>query len=66
MGKLYIEKDGSLIPTKLHKELGWKADGVIEKLFNELLESGLDVVEAKYIIDYSTMDASLNKLLNLK
>lgn len=66
MGKLYIKKDETHFPTDLHKELGRKADDVIDKLFNELLEGGVDIVEAKYIIDFSTMNTCLNKLINLK
>ncbi len=66
MSKLYTEKDGTHFPTELHKTLGSKADIVIEKLFNELLESGVDIIEAKYIIDYSAMNVTLNKLINLK
>jgi len=66
MDKLYGKReDGSHFPTTLHKELGRKADEIIEKLFNELLKD-VDIVEAKYIIDYSVMDAVLDKLLDLK
>lgn len=66
MGKLYVEREETFIPTELHKKLGAKADKVITELFNELIDEGLDAVEAKYVIDYSTMNASLNTLLNLK
>jgi hypothetical protein len=66
MEKLYTKtKTGNHRPTQLHKDLGVKVGKVIDNLFTELIDEGLDIIEAKYVIDSCTSDITLNNLLAL-